>query len=109
MRELLRRCLEESGYRVLVASNGAEVVSLFKQHADEAALVISDESMPVMSGTKALAAIRALRHDAPVIILSGEAEFASGSSDLPPRVSHLPKPVALDTLLRVVARSLSSH
>ena len=106
VRELLRRCLEEHGYRVLTAANGAEAVSEFRRHPSEVAMVISDQSMPIMNGSKAIAAIRKTRNDVPVVILSGEDELSDGGADLETPVSHLSKPVALDTLLSVVARGL---
>ena len=106
VRELLRRSLEEHGYRVLTAANGAELVSAFGKHRTEVAMVISDQSMPVMNGSTAIAAIREIRQDVPVIILSGEAEFSQRNADAEARVRHLAKPVKLDTLLTVVGRSL---
>ena len=106
VRELLRHCLEEHGYRVLMAGNGAEAVSLFKKHSSETSLVISDQSMPVMDGSKAVAAIREMRDNIPVVILSGEGGLSEVGAVLDPLVFRLPKPVALDTLLRVVSRGL---
>ena len=74
VRELLRRSLEDHGYRVLAAANGAEAVSQFREHSAEVMLLITDQSMPVMDGARAIATIRETRADLPVIVLSGDGE-----------------------------------
>ena len=99
--ELVAAELQEFGYRVLTATNGAEAVTLFKQHADEVRLFITDNSMPVMSGPQAIAEIRKLRPGLPAILSSGEA----GAEKLA-RVVELNKPFALAELLNAVSRSL---
>jgi CheY-like chemotaxis protein len=107
VRELLRRSLEDYGYRVAAAANGAEAVSLFKQRPGEVALLISDQSMPVMDGLRTMAAIRATRADLPVLFLSGEGETQTGDPDkLAPNAEQLRKPIDLDSLLRAVGRAL---
>ena len=99
--ELVAAELQEFGYRVLTATNGAEALTLFKQHADEVRLFITDNSMPVMSGPQAIAEIRKLRPGLPAILSSGEA----GAEKLA-RVAELNKPFALAELLATVSRSL---
>jgi PAS domain S-box-containing protein len=68
--ELLRRDLDEAGYRVIVAGDGAEGLALAK--ANHPAAVVSDINMPVMDGYAMCQAIR--REDSlkatPVILLT---------------------------------------
>jgi len=106
VRELLRRSLEEHGYRVLTASNGAEAVSQFRKYSGEVALVISDQSMPVLDGARAIAAIRETHADVPALILSGDGEFADAGADDREQIQQLSKPVELEALLRVVSQAL---
>jgi len=106
VREMLCRSLKEYGYRVISASNGADAVSRFKQNRMEVALVMSDQSMPVMDGLQAITAIRQLRSDVPVLILSGEGDFAEAGTKNSTHIERLPKPVELDVLLRTLFRIL---
>ena len=99
--ELAAGELKEFGYRVLTANNGAEALTLFKQHAGEVRLFITDNSMPVMSGPQAIAEIRKLRSGLPAILSSGEA----GAEKLDD-VVELNKPFALAELLVTVSRCL---
>ena len=99
--ELVAAELQEFGYRVLAATNGADALTLFKQHADEVKLFITDASMPVMSGPQAIVAIRKLRPGLPVILSSGEA-----CAEQLENVVELSKPFALAELLNTVSRCL---
>jgi CheY-like chemotaxis protein len=53
VRETNRQILEDLGYRVLCARNGAEAVDLFETHQDTIDLVFLDVVMPVLSGPDA--------------------------------------------------------
>jgi len=100
IRDLMRAELTAAGYRVLVAANGAEAVALFKQNAKQVGLFITDNSMPVMDGLRAIGEVRNLRSELPIIVTSGE------TANVPDRVVLLNKPFALEDLLRAVSQSL---
>lgn len=71
VRAVTARMLERMGYLTLVAPDGQAAVDLFIAHADTIACVLLDVTMPVMSGAQALQAIRDVRPDAPVVLMSG--------------------------------------
>lgn len=102
--ELLRRSLEEYGYRVVTAANGAEAVSACKESREPVALVVSDQSMPLMDGARAVAAIQALQPKLPAVLLCDEAAVTKQPGDPPlTRVEYLPKPIELHRLLETVS------
>jgi len=49
-REAMKTFLEDSNYRVLVASNGQEALAIYEQEGEAISMVISDMIMPVMGG-----------------------------------------------------------
>jgi PAS domain S-box-containing protein len=103
VRAVARMMLEFVGYTVLVASDGVEGVEVFRQHADEIAVVLLDMSMPRMNGEQAFDAIRAIRPDARVILSSGYQEREtierfSGKG----LAAFLPKPYQFQALLRKI-------
>ncbi len=51
-REAMKTLLEDSNYRVLVASNGQEALSIYQKEGEAIALVISDMVMPEMGGVE---------------------------------------------------------
>ncbi len=72
IRVITKRTLEEFGYQVMLAANGAEAVAVYAQHPTIAA-VITDMAMPVMDGITTIVALRSLNPRIPVICSSGVA------------------------------------
>jgi PAS domain S-box-containing protein len=75
VRTIAKTILEQFGYRVLQASNGAEAVAIYATRPGEVAAVLTDMSMPVMNGAALIATLKVLNPAVRVIGSSG------GSSD----------------------------
>jgi len=71
VRKLTREVLEQSGYRVVEAVDGADAVEKFTQHAADVKLVIMDVVMPKMNGKEAFQEIAKVRPDLKVLFTSG--------------------------------------
>ncbi len=102
VRDLLRAELISSGYRVLVAENGRQAVEIFQQNANDICMFITDGSMPILNGLEAMAIIRALKSDLPVIVTSGELNNAM------PNVAVLSKPFSFEQILAVIQQQMVS-
>jgi len=74
VREINEEVLRRSGMTVLTAADGHEGVKLFEQHADAIRVVLLDRSMPALSGVDTFDAIRALRSDVKIVLVSGYSE-----------------------------------
>jgi signal transduction histidine kinase/CheY-like chemotaxis protein len=70
VRSLLTKTLEKEGYRVILASNGVEALSLARQHRPQA--ITLDVLMPQMDGWRALKELKAdaALRDIPVIMVT---------------------------------------
>jgi DNA-binding NtrC family response regulator len=68
--ESLRLLFKKKGYGILLASNGKEALHLFKQKVVD--LVITDVVMPKMDGIELLEAIKGLRPETEVIVISAQ-------------------------------------
>lgn len=66
--------LESMGYKVLLATNGAEAVKIYEDYRNQIDLIILDMVMPVMDGSEAFFKIKDMDMSAKIIILSGFAE-----------------------------------
>lgn len=106
IREITRATLEANGYRVLVASDGAEGLSLFAREQSSIAVVILDVVMPVMDGAMTMRAIRWLSRDLPVIVMTGRGGPAGDDELLESATALLPKPFTADRLLIAVQTAL---
>ena len=68
--ESLRLLLKKRGYGILLAANGKEALSLFRQEVVD--LVITDLVMPKMDGIELLEAVKNLRPETEVIVISAQ-------------------------------------
>jgi two-component system NtrC family response regulator/two-component system response regulator HydG/two-component system response regulator AtoC len=68
--ESIRLLLKKRGYHLLLASNGKEALSLFRQEVVD--LVITDLVMPKMDGIELLEAVKNLRPETEVIVISAQ-------------------------------------
>ncbi len=71
---LEKQMLERLGYNVSAMSNSLEALEIFNSNPDGYDLVISDMTMPNMTGDKLAKEILAVKSDMPVIICTGFSE-----------------------------------
>jgi two-component system cell cycle sensor histidine kinase/response regulator CckA len=108
IRMATRRALESKGYRVWDAADGAIAIDVFRAHAAEIALVISDLVMPNLGGRQLAEAIRAAGSRVPILFTSGySSDWLYGESGVPEQVLFLPKPWTLVDLYRTVREALT--
>jgi len=89
LRDLLRITLEGSGYAVLAAADAAEALRLAEPPGRAIALLVSDVTMPGMTGPDLARRLRAGRAGLEVLLVSG---YSRDSQLLDPRVAFLQKP-----------------
>ena len=63
--------LERLGYKAVVTTSGDEALALFRTTPERFDLVITDHTMPVMTGAALAQELRRLRPELPVILCSG--------------------------------------
>lgn len=103
IRHITRQTLEAFGYRVVVASNGAEALGVFAQQADEIELVLTDMMMPILDGPATILALRQIRPEVKIIGASGISQNGKVAQAVGAGVSHfLPKPYSAESMLRAI-------
>lgn len=105
---LATRALHALGYRVTGAGNGREALDIFEANPNAFDLILTDLTMPVMSGDQFAKAALRRRSDIPVIVCSGYGEeiAASGFGSIGVR-AYLRKPIRIKELTAVVRRVLN--
>src|ERR1044071_8084226 len=68
---VVRKILERAGFRVLVAGNGAEAMQVESATKEKIHLLLSDVMMPDMTGPSVARALRKLRPDMRMMLMSG--------------------------------------
>ena len=71
IRRVAKRALELGGFRVLLAENGREAVSVFAAQRHAIGLVVLDLIMPEMSGVGTFLALKQLEPKVKVLLCSG--------------------------------------
>ena len=109
IRDFLSEILEEQGYIVIKASNGKKGLRKFKEINDKIHLLISDITMPEMSGSELANELRKLQPDIKTLFISGYTDkniIQEQSSNA--NVSFLQKPFTYDSIISKVREILDN-
>lgn len=102
-----KELLNESGYQVSAMTDSLEALQLFASKADDFDLVITDQTMPQLSGIDLIAELKKIRPDIPTILCTG---YSSKVDETEARKlginAFLMKPLALASLAQTVRRVL---
>ena len=71
---LEKQMLERLGYKVVAQSSSIDALEIFKANPDDYDLVVTDMTMPNMTGDKLAKEILSIKLDMPVIICTGFSE-----------------------------------
>ncbi len=91
--------LEDLGHSVIEANSGAAAIDLLTQHA-EIDVVITDQSMPGMTGLQLADEIRRRWPGLPIVLASGYADLPNGQTTDLPRLS---KPFRQEEIAQILA------
>ncbi len=108
--DAVRQMLEHLEYNVTAATNGTEALSLFLQRTGRFDLVVTDYTMPKMTGADLAREIRQIRPDLPIILCTGFNERISMESIKEIGITELMrKPVSLRGLGELVRKVLNTE
>ena len=109
LRTLSRRYLQNQGYTVLEAADGAAAIAICSRHAGPIHLLLTDVVMPGMNGRELARRICAMRPETKVLFMSGYSENTVAQDGLVEEpIALLQKPFALSALGFKVREKISS-
>jgi CheY-like chemotaxis protein len=100
--KVARILLESFGYRVLAAESGQQALILFRQHARQVRLILTDVVMPDITGPQLVEKLHRIDPGLRVIFMSGY----SGGEELQPGSGFLAKPFNPAGLSKAVREAL---
>jgi CheY-like chemotaxis protein len=95
--------LEDLGHEVVQAGSGPDALLLL-QNGHGVDLVLSDQSMPQMTGVQLAVRIREMHPDMPIVLATGYADLPP---DAPSDIRRLGKPFSQNELAQTVEASLA--
>lgn len=103
--DLVTWALEDEGYRVVVAGDGAAAIE--KARGQRPALVLLDWSLPDLNGDRVAEALRALFGDTlPIVLMTADGRSAEKAQRVG-AAAFFHKPFDVETVLAAVACALS--
>lgn len=106
VRESMKRALEDFGYRIILAGDGEEGLSLFKENFNAVSIVLLDMIMPKMPGQELLRQMLAIDPDVKVIISSGHDEHHFEDPIIKSAKQYLKKPFEITALEKAIRQVL---
>ncbi|MCP4089310.1 MAG: response regulator, partial [Gammaproteobacteria bacterium] len=104
--EYLGDLLETSGYLATVISDSREALDLFQKNPERFDLVITDQTMPWMTGIEVVNALRQIRPDMPVILDTGFSDDIDAKAAAKMDINFMEKPINANKLLQMVGELL---
>ena len=103
-----RHLLELLGYEIVSCTDSLEALKIFKRDPDGFDLVVTDQTMPVMSGMELARGILNIRPQLPVFLCTGYSSYISeqDAKQLGIKEFFL-KPVSAEDLSQAIHRHLS--
>jgi len=105
VRQVLRRMLERSGFRVIECEDGEQALTSLEREPRADALLI-DRSMPGLSGEQVIDRIAQRGIRLPILVLSGHSSVKLTDPNV---MAVLSKPITRETLISEVRRALDLH
>ncbi|WP_236075332.1 ATP-binding protein [Mariprofundus sp. EBB-1] len=113
VRQVGKAFIESLHFTVMTADDGKEGLEVFAKHHTNLAAVLLDMTMPVLGGVEAMAGMREIDSNVPIILVSGYSEVEAGSliaGDRPDAFLQKPfKAKTLKTTLYEVMHSTSKQ
>lgn len=102
--EVTKHTLEACGYRVLAARDGQEGIEIFRDHAGEIQVVLTDMVMPNLDGPATIRLLKTIDPQVKIIATSGiRSTDKLAEVEQVGVTTFLPKPYTADKLLGVLA------
>jgi len=108
--ELLRETLESVNYKVTATASSVKALDLYKQSPEKFDLLITDQTMPAITGEELIKEIRRIKPGFPVILCSGYSEIIDPVTAKELGIDRFfYKPYELDDLLESVSTLVQSR
>ncbi len=105
--EMMKRRLERFGYQVTAETDSQAALDLFRSQPDKFDLVITDQTMPKMTGEQLVGALKKINADIPIIVCTGySAKIDAKKAGLLGISAFIMKPISKKDIANVIRQVL---
>jgi len=105
--EVGKRLLTRLGYSVTVKHNGLDALECFREKPEDFDILITDQTMPKMTGYQLAAQVRKYRKDIPILLISGYNESVDSKTAKAAGIyEYLLKPINASQISKVIRQAL---
>ena len=104
--DLLNEYLTDFNYRCVVNSSSTEAWKMFESDPDSFSMIVTDQTMPKMTGTELIEKIRGIKPGMPAILVTGHSDTINRIQAEAKNIIYMNKPVDVSALLNTIADSL---
>jgi PAS domain S-box-containing protein len=109
IRDLTQDMLRMLGYQVVLAENGERAIEIYRERAEEIALVLVDMIMPKMGGQETYRRLKEVNPNVKAILSTGYSQAGKAQEILSQGVhGFIQKPYAIDELADAIRKALDS-
>ena len=102
--------LQRLGYQVTVFTNSAQALGAFLAHPDRFDVVVTDQTMPRLTGVQLAKKLLSARPSLPIILISGFSELITGTKVKQLGIRHyLMKPLVGGELAAAIRQVLDNR
>jgi two-component system, cell cycle sensor histidine kinase and response regulator CckA len=110
MLNLLKKILEDAGFRVLMAKDGIEAIDVYSRHQGDVDLVLCDMALPKLGGWTVYLALKERNPQVKMILTSGYLDPKVKSDMVKGGVrDFIPKPYIPETIVKSVRQALGDQ
>jgi DNA-binding NtrC family response regulator len=110
MLNLLKKILEDAGFRVLLAKDGIEAIDVYSRNQSEVDLVLCDMALPKLGGWTVYLALKERNPQVKMILTSGYLDPKVKSDMVKGGVrDFIPKPYVPETIVKSVRQALGDN
>lgn len=101
--------VKKHGYEAFMVTDSTEALEIFREDPDRFSMLITDQTMPKMTGTELVSELREIRPELPVIMCSGYSDKIDIREASKLNIFYLSKPVDVRKLLLKIPDLLSEN
>jgi len=106
--EIVKCYLSSAGYEVICCTDSSTALKLFARDPEKFDVIITDYTMPNMTGLELARKVRKIKSDIPLVLCSGNVDVFEKKAEMNSVFNdYLLKPVKQDTLFKVIRNLLN--